>query len=359
MSRQIFILVPSDVNTSPISGAYALVNGACRAGRNVTLVTLKQGDGANMPLEPGVKKISLHAAGRTWLERRRAYRNMLVSAGGRQGVASISMCFSADLVNSTCGDVARTICSIRGNLREAYRLRYGVPGLALAKLHHRRLRHFDAVGAMSETMREQLQRVARVDAFVAGNFIDEPVFEPVRRRARDHDKKRFVSVGSLTHGKQPGLLLEAFANLVSRGGDFGLDFVGDGPLRDALEQRSIDLGVGDRVVFHGFLSNPIEVVAQADVFVLPSLSEGVSRAALEALFVGVPCVARAVDANGEMIEDDINGALFHSDRELGSAMIRVASLARPASDERPILIPPMFRQHTAVARYLEEADQAP
>ena len=52
--------------------------------------------------------------------------------------------------------------------------------------------------------------------------------------------------------------------------------------------------------------------------VLPSFSEGVSRSALEALFLGVPCVLRDVDGASELIHDGINGYLFNENSELHS-----------------------------------------
>lgn len=50
--------------------------------------------------------------------------------------------------------------------------------------------------------------------------------------------------------------------------------------------------------------------ARADIFVLPSLAEGMSNALLEAMACGLPCLASDISANAELIQDGVNGLLF-------------------------------------------------
>jgi glycosyltransferase involved in cell wall biosynthesis len=64
------------------------------------------------------------------------------------------------------------------------------------------------------------------------------------------------------------------------------------------------------------------------VFVLPSLSEGAPRAALEALFLGVPCVLRNVDGNACLVSSGVNGVLFQTDDQLLEAIKGAVVLAR-------------------------------
>src|SRR5687767_13279793 len=116
--REIFIVVPSPHPTGPIKGAYALAN-AVSAERPVTLVTLKQGPGAEAVLDPRVTRRSLADVSGSY-NRLAAYRKMLRDAGGRKSVASISMCLSADIVNCLSGNDAVTCVSVRGNLLRNY-----------------------------------------------------------------------------------------------------------------------------------------------------------------------------------------------------------------------------------------------
>ncbi len=70
-----------------------------------------------------------------------------------------------------------------------------------------------------------------------------------------------------------------------------LHLIGDGPLRSELEKLAIELGVADQVVFHGYIDNPFPLLSQAQLFVLPSLYEGLPNALLEAMACEVPTLA--------------------------------------------------------------------
>ena len=84
---------------------------------------------------------------------------------------------------------------------------------------------------------------------------------------------------------------------------------GDGPNRDALEQRAMALGVSDRVRFLGHRNDVPALLAAADLFVLPSLYEGLPLAVLEAMAAGVPVVATAIGGTDEVVRDGETGTL--------------------------------------------------
>jgi L-malate glycosyltransferase len=85
--------------------------------------------------------------------------------------------------------------------------------------------------------------------------------------------------------------------------------VGDGESRGELEEYAGRLGLGRRVVFTGFRSDVPALLAEAEVSVLPSLSEGLSNALLESMAAGVPVVATRVGGNSEVVEDGLTGLL--------------------------------------------------
>jgi glycosyltransferase involved in cell wall biosynthesis len=88
-----------------------------------------------------------------------------------------------------------------------------------------------------------------------------------------------------------------------------LVLVGDGESRASIERLVKDLGVTDRVVFTGSLENPLAIVERADVIVLPSLSEGLPIALLEAMALGRAVVASRVGGIPEVIQDGVSGLL--------------------------------------------------
>lgn len=348
----IFVLVPADTPHGPVKGAYALANQIVES-HAVTLVTLRQGPGAQARLAPGVQRSCLAADGRPFSLRASigAYRRLLAAAGPRDRVWSLSMCFSADWVNGFCHDVAQTCASVRGNLFMNYRLDYGWPGLGLAALHLLSLRRMDHVVAMTRPMARQLRPwVGRMPEIV-GNFVDEPPLDARRVAARPPGPPRIVFVGSLSTRKRPDLLLDAVAALERRGLRVELDLLGTGPLHVSLQRRVEQMGLGHAVRIHGFVADPLDLVAHADLFVLPSLSEGVSRAALEALHLGVPVILRNADGNDELVQHGHNGRLFRRDEELATAM--ADELARPRAWPRPSLVPLAMRQRDAAGQLLD------
>jgi glycosyltransferase involved in cell wall biosynthesis len=105
--------------------------------------------------------------------------------------------------------------------------------------------------------------------------------------------RRIGTVGRLVPEKNYPLLLRATAAIR----DADLAFVGDGPLREELQKQA-----GARVSFLGQRADVSELLAGFDVFVLPSNTEGMSIALLEAMAAGCPIVVTAVGGNVELIK---------------------------------------------------------
>jgi glycosyltransferase involved in cell wall biosynthesis len=349
MSRHIFILVPALVATGPIKGAYALAN-ALAAERDVTLVSTRDGPGANAYLDSRVRQISLAAHG-VFTSKVRAYRQLLRAAGGRRTTASISMCLSADATNVLCLNRTVTCTSVRGNLHQNYLMDYGPVGRAIASAHLLFLRAADHVVVMTDAMVEQVARfTGRSKVSVIPNFVDEESLEQFRVSRPPTGPLRFVFLGSLTERKQPLALVRAMAQLRSTGVDARAQLIGTGPMEGQVRGEIERLGLHAEVTLQGFLSTPYDVLSQSDALVLPSLSEGLSRACMESLYLGVPCVLRAVDGNAELVQSGVTGVLFERDEQLCSAMLRAAELSRVGT--RASLLPAQFRQATAAKAYL-------
>lgn len=84
---------------------------------------------------------------------------------------------------------------------------------------------------------------------------------------------------------------------------------GDGPERHRLERKAADLGIRDRVCFLGQRRDIARLLVNSDVFVLPSLYEGLPLSVLEAMAAGKPIVATAIGGTDEAIVDGVSGKL--------------------------------------------------
>jgi glycosyltransferase involved in cell wall biosynthesis len=120
-----------------------------------------------------------------------------------------------------------------------------------------------------------------------------------------------ISVARIAPEKGFNFLLDALKQVFEQYADVRLKIIGDGPVRGALHGQALDLGISDRVQFVGQMTET-EIIAelgQSDLFVLPSVAEGLPVSVMEAMAVGVPVVATNIAALGELVEDGLSGRL--------------------------------------------------
>lgn len=132
-----------------------------------------------------------------------------------------------------------------------------------------------------------------------------------------------ATVGRLVEQKAQHILLEALVGLPAA----SLMVIGDGPLRHDLERQAERLGIADRVRFMGQVRDVNTLLAQADVFALPSLNEGLPLAVLEAMALAKPVVATRVGGTPEIVVPGQTGLLVEPGDVLGfrDALARLMS----------------------------------
>jgi len=352
--KKFFILIPSFSMTGPIKGAVALANYLVNE-REVHLVTLKKTTDYKAHINQNIKITCLEDHCSSIFQKISFYKKLLKKAGTKETVASISMLFSADFINIFCRNFATTCSSVRGNLTKIYRMDYGFLGLPLAVLHLIYFRKFDKLVTMSQEMEKQVKFYSRRDSTIIGNFIDESELEVYRsnrlKKNINIDFTNFVFVGFVSHRKNPILLLNTLHRLHLDGFNVFLDIIGSGSLMESVKKEIKKLHISEIVKIHGHLENPYKVIAASDIFVLPSFAEGTSRASLEALYLGLPCILRKVDGNMELIEDYKNGFLFLDDDDLYNAMKNAINHAS-FNSKKDILLPDFYRQSVSSKKFL-------
>jgi len=177
----------------------------------------------------------------------------------------------------------------------------------------------DRVVTVSADLSAWLQQTVRLPAgklLVIPNGVDTQRFSPARRFAgrqalRAADQTMVIgTVGRLNGIKDYPTLLTAFADIARRAPHVTLVFIGDGPQRAALEALAASLAIHERVHFLGERRDVPELIAGLDVFVLPSIAEGMSNTLLEAMAAGRPVVATGVGGNPEVVEDGVTGTII-------------------------------------------------
>ncbi len=150
---------------------------------------------------------------------------------------------------------------------------------------------------------------ARERVVVIPNFVDEPSL-PGGTAWWSGDRSRIVAIGRLSAEKGFDLLLAAFARVAAVHPEWDLHIAGDGPLRTELKQLARALGLADRVVFHGLVTDVGGLLRSARIFTLPSRNEGFPNVLLEAMAHGVaPVSFDCPSGPRHIIRDGFDGVL--------------------------------------------------
>jgi glycosyltransferase involved in cell wall biosynthesis len=132
-------------------------------------------------------------------------------------------------------------------------------------------------------------------------------------------------VGRLDREKNIDELIRAMVPLP----EVRADIVGDGSVREKLVALATDLGVLDRVTFHGFVSDDelVRAYQHCDVFCMPGTAELQSLATMEAMAAGRPVIAADAMALPHLVRPGVNGFLYPPG-DIGQLTARLAELAR-------------------------------
>ena len=136
--------------------------------------------------------------------------------------------------------------------------------------------------------------------------LDRWPFRPDRPRG---ETVGLLYAGRLSAEKSVADLLAACAILVGTGRELHLRVAGEGPMGPSLQRQAGALGLADRTEWLGLRADVAALHTQADVFINPSLTEGMPNAVLEALACGTPVVATDVGATRELVLHEQTGLL--------------------------------------------------
>ncbi len=193
------------------------------------------------------------------------------------------------------------------------------------------LRFADKCVVVAEKLRSQLVASGISDHKIVTirNAINTGELPPdsghlVRTRYALADTDFLVGViGRFSPEKGHSYFIEALRQLVANHRQIKALLVGDGQEEQALRDQVTRLGLDDHVIFTGYQEDVIPFIRAIDILVLPSLSEGMPNAALEAMACAKPVVATRVGGIPEVVVDGVTGLLVEAAQpgELAGAMI--------------------------------------
>jgi glycosyltransferase involved in cell wall biosynthesis len=275
--------------------AVNVANQWASAGRRVTMATLFHGDApSTFLLDPRVARADAGFRNRGNRE------EAALLADIRQFVVSTRPGVVLSLVDQT-------------NIRVANALRgSGIPLFVWEQIDARPIASVEWEAARRDAYANAVAGVIALTEEDARYFGPEThvVFNPVAmpRVERMVRVPLIVGAGRLEEQKGFDILISAFARVAAAHPDWSVTILGEGREREALTRRARELGIGDRVSFPGFTSDPEHVFARASIIAMPSRREGFPNALLEAMACGVPAVVSdCAPGMSEIVRHGIDG----------------------------------------------------
>ena len=161
----------------------------------------------------------------------------------------------------------------------------------------------------------------------------DPARFPLTGRERPIRPMRILTIGRLVEKKGIEYGLRAVARLAGEVIPFRYDIIGDGPLRPGLEKLASELGIADRVGFHGPMvqRDVIRAMQESDILLAPSVidatgdQEGIPVTIMEAMATGMPVISSWHSGIPELVENNKSGLLL-AEKDVGGIAAAVASL---------------------------------
>ena len=171
---------------------------------------------------------------------------------------------------------------------------------------------------------------AKKNAYVPGIGVDVGKFqvrcnrEEVRKGLGiPNDAKLLISIGELSDRKNHKEVINALSKIDN---DFYYIIVGKGQLKEELESLIESKGLGDRVKLLGFRTDTSELLNASDIFVFPSLQEGLPVALMEAMASGLPCVVSNIRGNVDLIDESNGKVVDNTENAWAEALAKVEYL---------------------------------
>ena len=155
------------------------------------------------------------------------------------------------------------------------------------------------------------------------NIIDADRIRRLSQMCTAEQKNRFTicMLGRLNTQKRHDRAISVAKTLKELGYDFELWIIGDGELREKIENQIIEAGLQDVVKLKGFINPPYSMLAQADIFLNTSEAEGFSLVVAEAFCLGIPVVSTNVSGPRELLGDSEYGILTsQEEKDIASAV---------------------------------------
>jgi len=186
-------------------------------------------------------------------------------------------------------------------------------------INHFFYKKVDAIISVSKFSAEDINILfpfTKKKTFVIPVGIDEKITNHVEWKKQLNNSINVVHVGGFTFEKNHSGLLRIWKLFLESKPNAILHLLGDGPMKQKIEEEVIKMNLSDSIIFYGWTANPLDYIIKADMLVLPSIIEGLPGVILEAMYCRTTVVANDVGGINEIIEHKQTGFLVGKNDEL-------------------------------------------
>lgn len=219
-------------------------------------------------------------------------------------------------------------------------------GRIVGRLHKWFLRHADGYIATSSALQDELYQsgLSSQKCYLIPNGVDTDIFHPLAPKDKKalrsslgiRDEVVVLFVGVIDRRKGIDILIPAFNRVIKRGINAKLLLVGPQSREDngavfynSMKRLVSDLGMDDKIVFCSYTANVSSYYQAADIFVLPSLSEGLANVILEAMACALPVIGTRISGTEDLIKPNDEGLLVTPGDEVSLAEAMTSVLKEP------------------------------
>ncbi len=319
MKKLLFVL-PSFLPVSPVKAALGLAKGL-REEYRIAMVSVDPYDGNMSSVTDEYEKYGIDY----FFLDQKGIRRIIAAVSALSEICDkyepdlvISYLLRPDLIVSMLKSNAPKVASIRNMIEQEYSLVYGRwLGNVLGYFHRKSLLKFRKIVVMSKDMKNYFieNGFAEENLELIYNFLDE---NDIEQKLSEKSELPFncelpvcVTASSIDARKNVGLFVRTAFELMKEGLRFNVLIIGEGKERKSLENTVAGFGeLKKYFAFTGQILNPLPYIKRSDYFIMTSKAEGVSRALLEALYLGKFCIVSNIPGNRELINNCENGFLF-------------------------------------------------
>lgn len=315
----LLILVPSFKKSSPIDGAFQFAKFLYEKGENVVFVSLDKKTPTLVGglASSGVNFFSVESDG--WLGIISAKKRLQRYINEQAIDVVIVYEIRPTLVCLFLKDIVKVV-SVRGMLREAYNLYYNYCPFIInvfVWLQVVAIKNMDCVISMNKDMTKWLESegVNPENISLVNNFVDVDAINNVMSPAIAQRNDKICNIGvfcNFVPAKRISDIIKSVYKVITdhENNSIHLHLAGNGPLYGEMKRLVSEFKIDAFCSFHGFLEEPLPLMAKMDIVILASVTEGIPRCLMEALSLGKTVISSEIAGVRDLVIDKQTGYLF-------------------------------------------------